>query len=112
MLTNQEKQHIQLVWEGMGAILENKNEAKVSRAIAPMVIKIDINFAFQNGRRCFTGISWITSNAFIVALRAPEDTQIVAIKLTENNPLFVGDWLISWVKSPSRFQVEGGITSW
>ena len=34
MLTAQEKQNIQLVWEGMGAILETKNEAVVDASFA------------------------------------------------------------------------------
>lgn len=34
MLSNQEKQNIQLVWDGMGAILENKNESKVEASFA------------------------------------------------------------------------------
>lgn len=34
MLSRQEKENIQLVWEGMGAILENKNEAKVEASFA------------------------------------------------------------------------------
>lgn len=34
MLTLQEKQNIQLVWDGMGAILESKNEAKVEASFA------------------------------------------------------------------------------
>jgi len=34
MLSIQEKQNIQLVWAGMGAILENKNEAKVTASFA------------------------------------------------------------------------------
>ncbi|MEL7121300.1 MAG: nuclear transport factor 2 family protein [Bacteroidota bacterium] len=34
MLNNQEKQNIQLVWDGMSAILENKNEAKVEASFA------------------------------------------------------------------------------
>ncbi len=34
MLSAQEKSHIQLVWDGMGAILENKNEALVEASFA------------------------------------------------------------------------------
>jgi len=34
MLSLQEKQNVQLVWDGMGAILENKNEAKVEASFA------------------------------------------------------------------------------
>ena len=34
MLSQQEKQNIQLVWDGMGAILETKNEARVEASFA------------------------------------------------------------------------------
>lgn len=34
MLSNQEKQNIQLVWDGLAAILETKNEAKVEASFA------------------------------------------------------------------------------
>jgi len=34
MLTQQEKQNIQLVWDGMGAILETKNETRVEETFA------------------------------------------------------------------------------
>jgi len=33
-LSSEDKKHIQLVWDGMGAILENKNEAIVEASFA------------------------------------------------------------------------------